>query len=87
MSYLGISESNAYVISNDLFRYNMATQKPEELLAQLHDVLYPIEDRKRGIIISFISLNRSVIGIITIGKNKKDALYLSQRAKDCLNVH
>ncbi|MEK7598838.1 MAG: hypothetical protein AAB474_00065 [Patescibacteria group bacterium] len=87
MSYLGISGSNAYVISNDSFRYNMPTQKPEELLARLHDVLYPIENRKRGIIISFISLNRSIIGIITIGKNKKDALYLSQRAKYCLNEH
>jgi hypothetical protein len=83
MSYLGISENKAYVISNDSFRYNMPTQKPEEILTRLSDILYPIEYQKRGIVISFISLDRPVIGMIVIGQNKKDARSLMQRAKDC----
>lgn len=87
MSYLGISGNNAYVISNDSFRYNMPAQKPEKLLARLSDILYPIEYQKRGLIISFVSLNRPVIGIITIGQNKKDAISLMQRTKDCLTEH
>ena len=84
MSYLSISGNNAYVISNDSFRYNMPPQKPEEILTRLSDILYPIEYQKRGIVISFISLNRPVIGMIVIGQNKKDAHSLIRRAKDCL---
>lgn len=87
MFYLGISGNNAYIISNDSFRYNMPIQKPEELLALLSNVLYPIEGQKRGLIVSFVSQNRPVIGIITIGKNEKDARSLAQRAKDCLTEH
>jgi hypothetical protein len=83
-SYLGISGNKAYIISNDSFRYNMPIQKPEELLARLSDVLYPIEYQKRGVVISFVSLNRPVIGMITIGRNKKDAHSLMQRAGDSL---
>lgn len=86
-SHLGISENNAYVISNDSFHYNMPTQKLEELLARLSDILYPIKHQKRGLIISFVSLNRPVIGVITIGENKKDALSLMQGTKNCLDEH
>lgn len=87
MSHLGISENNAHVISNDSFHYNIPTQKPEELLARLSNILYPIESQKRGLIVAFVSPNRPVIGVITIGQNKKDALSLMQRAKDCLSKH
>lgn len=87
MSHLGINGNDAYVISNDSLRYNTPTQKPEKILARLHELLFPIEGRKGGIIISFISQNRPVIGVITIGKNKEDALALAQRAKDCLAEH
>ena len=65
----------------------MPTQKPEELLARLSEILYPVEYEKRGVVISFVSLNMSVIGIIIIGQNKKDALSLMQGAKDCLAEH
>lgn len=84
MSHLGISESNAYIISNDSFRYNIPIQKSEELLVRLSDVLYPIGGQKRGLIFSFVSPNRSIIGVIVIGQNKKDAHFLVQRTKDCL---
>lgn len=87
MLHLDINGNDAYVISNDSFRYNMPTQKTEKILARLREVLYPIEGRKRGIIISFISQNRPVIGVITIGKNKEDALALTRRAKNCLTDH
>lgn len=84
MSHLGINGNDAYVISNDSLRYNTPTQEPKELLARLSNILYPIEAKKRGVILSFVSQNRPVTGIITIGENKKDALALAQRAKDCL---
>lgn len=84
MSHLGINGNDAYVISNDSLRYNTPTQAPKELLDRLSNILYPIEAKKRGVILSFVSQNRPVIGIITIGENKKDALALTQRAKDCL---
>ncbi len=87
ISHLGIYGNNAYVISNDSFRYNIPTQKSEKLLARLSDVLYPIQYQKRGLIISFVSSNRPVIGIIMIGQNKKDALSLIQKTKDCLTEH
>lgn len=85
MSYLGINENNAYVISNDSFRHNMPTKKPEKLLARLSNILYPIEGQKRGLIVSFMSTNRPVIGVIGIGQNKKDGRSLIQSAKDCLS--
>lgn len=87
MSHLGIGESNLYVISNDSFCYNMQIQKPKELLARLSNVLYPVEGQKRGSIVSFVSPNRPVIGVIVIGQNKKDAHSLLQRAKDCLTEY
>lgn len=87
MSYLGISENNAYVISNDSFRYNMPTQKPEELLARLSNILYHIKDQKRGLIVSFVSPKKPVIGVIVIGQNKKDTNFLIERTKDCFNQY
>lgn len=85
MSYLGISENNAYVISNDSLRYNVPTQKPEELLARLSNILYPIKGQKRGLVVSFMSTNRPVIGVIGVGQNKKDGRSLIQSAKGCLS--
>jgi len=87
MSYLRFNGSNAYVLSNDSFRYDTPVQKPDKILALLSDILYPIKRQKRGLIVSFISASRPVIGIIVVGENKEDARLLIHRAKDCLSAH
>lgn len=86
LSYLGLDGSE-YVISNDSFHYNAPPQKSERLLKLLSNLLYPIQFQKRGIIISFVSLNRPVVGIITIGQDKQDAYFLIKKVKDCLNAN
>lgn len=85
MSHLDCDE-NKYVISNDAFRYNMQPQKPKRLLDLISDFLYPIQSQKRGVLISFISLNRPTMGLVVIGNNKNDAHYLIKKIKDCLDV-
>jgi len=87
ISYLGFNGSNAYVLSNDSFRYNAPVQKPDKILALLSDVIYPINHQKRGLILSFISTGRPVIGIIAVGKNREDVRSLIHRAKDCLSAY
>jgi hypothetical protein len=86
ISYLGL-DRNKHVISNDSFCYNAPSQKPEILFKLLFPFLYPIQNKKRGIIISFVSLDRPVIGIITIGANKQDTNFLIEKAKDCLSIN
>src|SRR3989344_3295157 len=87
MSYLDLDENNAYVISNDAFFYDASIQKPNKILASLSNIIYPINHQKRGLILSFISTSRPVIGIIVVGKNREDARTLMNRTKDCLSAY
>jgi len=87
MSYLGLNGNNTYVLSNDSFCYDAPVQKPDKILALLSNIIYPINHQKRGLILSFISMSRPVIGIIVVGENREDARLLIHRAKDCFSAY
>ncbi len=63
---------NRYVFSKDSFRYGDVTLSPTEILQTLSDLLYPIDQEQRGILVSFLSSNRPVMGVVVIGDDRQD---------------
>lgn len=88
ISHLKINfEQGSYVFSNDLYRYGEKVQPSKEVLHPLSSLLYPIHEEKRGVIISFMSSSRPVIGIIVVGKDSDDTRSLTEQVKSSLKTH
>lgn len=75
-----------YIFSNDSYRYGEKVQLSEEILRSLSNLLYPIQDERRGVIISFMSSSRPVIGIIVIGKDSNDAHSITKQVNSSLET-
>lgn len=87
ISHLKINtEQGSYIFSNDSYRYGEKTQPPERVLYSLSGLLYPILEEKRGVIISFMSLNRPIIGIIVVGKDSNDTRSLTEQVRSSLGT-
>ena len=80
-------EQGSYIFSNDSYRYGEKVQPSEEVLHSLSGLLYPIHEEKRGVIISFMSSSRPVIGIIVVGKDSDDTRSLTEQVKSSLETH
>jgi len=88
ISHLKINtEQGPYIFSNDSYRYGEKVQPPEKVLHSFSNLLYPIHGEERGIIISFISSSRPVIGIIVIGNDSNDTRSLTEQVKSSLGGH
>ncbi len=88
ISHLNINpEQGFYILSNDSFRYENKTQSSEEILHVLSNLLYPMNEEERGVLISFTSSTRPVIGIIVIGKDSDDTRSLTEQVKSSLEAH
>jgi hypothetical protein len=88
ISHLKINtEQGSYIFSNDSYRYGEKVQPPEKVLDLLSDLQYPIHEEKRGVLISFMSSSRPVIGIIVVGKDSDDTRSLTGQVKSSLEAH
>ena len=88
ISHLKITtEQKPYIFSNDSYRYGEKVQSSEEVLHSISNFLYPIHGEKRGVIISFMSSSRPVIGIIVVGKDSDEARSLIEQVKSSLGPH
>jgi len=88
ISHLKINTvKESYIFSNDSYRYGEKVQPSKEILHSLSTLLYPMHEEKRGVLISFMSLYRPVIGIIVIGKDSNDTRSLMEQVKSSLETH
>lgn len=78
------SEQDIYVFSNDSLCYGGTTRSAEDILSTLSNLLYPIQGKTRGVLVSFISPASSVVGIIVIAKDEDDARSLTENVKQSL---
>ncbi len=60
-----------HILSHDSFVYGTNVLSPAEILKQSRGVLYPVNGKSKGIMISFISIKDPVIGYMVIGQNKQ----------------
>jgi biotin carboxylase len=87
ISHLKISaEEGLYIYSNDSLRYGDVTRPPKDVLSVCSNLLYPIQDEKRGVLITFVSPSQPVIGIIVIGRDREDALLLGEHVRSGLKA-
>ncbi len=69
-------EQKCFCISDNQFTYGKKILSAEEVLSNSNEVLYPINNKKRGIILTLINKWKPAFGFIVIGVNKKDAVSL-----------
>ncbi|MCX6790395.1 MAG: hypothetical protein NTV60_02600 [Candidatus Kaiserbacteria bacterium] len=87
ISHLKINtELESYIFSNDSYRYEGKAQPPEKVLRSLSHLLYPMHEEERGVLISFMSSSRPVIGIIVVGKDSDDTRSLTGQVKSSLEA-
>ncbi len=73
----------ASFLSEDGFRYGEEMIEDSEVLGRMKNILYPIKNEKRGLIVSIINRNRPVFGFILVGSSKKDVADLHSKMYSC----
>ncbi len=66
----------ASFLSSDGFQYGKRKLEDSEVLGRMRNILYPIKNKKRGLIVSIIDRNRPVFGFILVGSSKEDVANL-----------
>jgi hypothetical protein len=69
-------EQKCFCISDNQFTYGKNILSVDKILCKLNDILYPINNKKRGIMLTLINKWKPALGFIVIGVNKKDAILL-----------
>jgi hypothetical protein len=73
----------ASFLSGDGFRYGEERVEDSEVLDRMENILYPIKNEKRGLIVSIIDRNRPMFGFILVGSSKEDAANLYFKMTSC----
>ena len=71
--------SRAYLLSHDSFRYTEKRMTPEEILAKLKPILYPIRGKNKGIILTLASDWDPIFGYIAIAPNRSEGRALQKQ--------
>ncbi|KKT26782.1 MAG: hypothetical protein UW11_C0006G0048 [Parcubacteria group bacterium GW2011_GWA2_43_9b] len=69
-------ERKCFCISDNQFTYGKNILSVDKILYKLNDVLYPINNKKRGVMLTLINKWKPAFGFVVIGVNKKDAILL-----------
>jgi hypothetical protein len=72
-------EKGAYLLSHDSFLYHKKRVETQELLERLKPILYPINNEKKGVIITLISEWSAVLGYIVVAPNRIEGKNLQKR--------
>lgn len=79
----GETWSSRSYVSNDDIRYGHAPRAASDILERIQSLLLEPGDQ-RGLILSFLSRTRPVMGVIAVGDDRADALDQIQLARRCL---
>lgn len=79
-------ESTVFALSRDSFKYGKKMLLSEDILGRMKNILYPINNQERGMIISIIDKNLPTFGFIIIGSSKNDVLRIYNQMLERLNI-
>lgn len=69
-------EKRCFCISNNHFVYSGLILSADKILEKLKDLLYPINNEKRGIIITLVDKYKPAFGFIVVSTNKESSIEL-----------
>ncbi len=72
-------ENNCYALSSDDFEYGNINLSTPDILARLHDILYPIQGQREGVVVSIVNRRQPKIGFIIIGEDREKALEIYKK--------
>ncbi|MDP3957492.1 MAG: hypothetical protein Q8Q10_03265 [bacterium] len=72
-----------FVLSQDSFKYGQKKLSEEKILCRMENILYPINGRKRGVIISIINKKQPTFGFIIIEKSRGAAAKMYNEILAC----
>jgi len=79
-------EHKCFCISYNRFTYGKEILSVDEILYKLSGVLYPINNKKRGIILTLINRWKPIFGFIAVGINRKDSIKLYNNLAEILST-
>ncbi len=79
-------KNKAFILSQDSFCYGKKLLSERAILEKIKDILFPIDNKKRGVIISIINKWKPTIGFIIIEESSEKALEIYSKMKNLLNV-
>lgn len=79
-------KNKTFILSQDSFCYGEKLLSGKTILEKLKDILFPINNKKRGIIISIINKWKPTLGFIIVEESSDKALKLYSKMKKSLNV-
>lgn len=78
-------KNNAFILSQDSFCYGKKILSEKVILEKLNDILFPMDKKKKGVIVSIINKWKPTIGFIIIEKSSAGALEIYSKMKNLLS--
>jgi len=78
-------KNKAFILSQDSFCYGEKLLSEKVILEKLKKILFPISNKKRGIVISIINKWRPTLGFIVIEESPERALKIHSKMKELLS--
>jgi len=75
-----------FILSQDSFRYGKKLLSEKVILEKLKDILFPINNKKRGVVISIINKWKPTFGFIIIEESSDKALKTYSKMKKLLTI-
>lgn len=79
-------KKNYFIMSQDNFYYGDKKLNKNKVMDKMKEIMYPIEDKKEGVIVSIISNWRPVLGFIIIGESMEKTLKIYNKMLNILSI-
>jgi len=76
----------AFILSQDSFSYGEKLLSEKVILEKMKDILFPINNEKKGLIISIINKWKPAFGFIIIEESSEKALKIYSKMKNLFNI-
>jgi len=79
-------EEKIFVLSQDSFSYGKKLLSEKVISGKMKNILFPINNEKRGLVISIISRRKPVFGFIIVEESSDKALKICSEMKNSFNI-
>jgi len=82
----GSWQKDAYFLSHDSFRYGQKPKDPEDLMKIISTLIYPMNNQRKGVVVTFLSPQDPIMGYIVIAPSATEGRQLQQDMFKAFNL-
>jgi hypothetical protein len=79
-------KNKTFILSQDSFCYGKKLLSEKVIFERLKDILFPIDNKNKGVVISIINKWKPTLGFIIVDESLKETLKIYSSMRELLNV-